>query len=278
MKAFPLQRDVVEARGPDATSFLQGQLSQDLDAIGEGGSAWSFLLQPQGKVDALLRVSRPDGDRWLLDVDGGYGEAVLARLNRFKLRVKCDLEPLDWKCVAVRDATSEANSPGSSAHTRTSVASSVGWPIHDGVDLLGPDVEPPQGVDVGTPEEYERLRIEAGWPSMGAELTEKTIPAETGIVHLAVSFTKGCFTGQELVARIDSRGGHVPRHLRGIDAGSGSLTAGAPLTRDGKQVGTVTSAAGAIGLAYVSRDVEPPAEVVLEDGTAVRVVTLPFGA
>ena len=271
MKAFPLQRDVVEARGPDATSFLQGQLSQDLDAIGEGGSAWSFLLQPQGKVDALLRVSRPDGDRWLLDVDGGYGEAVLARLNRFKLRVKCDLEPLDWKCVAVRDtASSEVRS--------ATIAAPARWPAHDGVDLLGPDVEPPQGVDVGTPEEYEQLRIEAGWPKMGTELTEKTIPAETGTVDLAVSFTKGCFTGQELVARIDSRGGHVPRHLRGIDAGSGSLSPGAPLTRDGKQVGTVTSAAGTVGLASVSRDVEPPAEVVLEDGTTVRVVTLPFGA
>ena len=271
MKAFEVERDVVEASGPDASSFLQGQLSQDLDALAPKDSAWSFLLQPQGKVDALLRVTRLDGDRWLLDVDRGYGEAVLERLSRFKLRVKCDLELLPWRCVAVRDGTVDAVG---------AVVAPAQWPSHDGVDVLGPDVEPPAGVDVGTSDEYERLRIEAGWPKMGAELTEKTIPAETGIVDLAVSFTKGCFTGQELVARIDSRGGNVPRHLRGVilEADYG-VAVGARVDRDGKQVGSLTSVAGSVALAYIARDVEPSADVIVGwDGQLVsaRVVPLPI--
>lgn len=271
MRAFEIDRDVVEASGPDASSFLQGQLSQDLDRLGVGESAWSFLLQPQGKVDALLRVTRPDGDRWLLDVDGGFGDAVVSRLQRFKLRVKCDLDLLSWRCVALRDGTTDAGD---------AVAAPVHWPVHDGVDVLGPDVEPPAGVELGTADGYERLRIEAGWPKMGAELTEKTIPAETGIVDLAVSFTKGCYTGQELVARIDSRGGNVPRHLRGVIFESElGAPCGARLERDGKQVGSLTSVSGSIALAYVGRDVEPPSEVTVvwdTETASARVVSLPI--
>ena len=264
MTAFILERDVIEASGPDATSFLQGQLSQDLDALAPNESAWSFLLQPQGKVDALVRATRMDGDRWLLDADGGHGDAVLERLNRFKLRVKCELEVLDWDCVAVRD---EADPPTLPDAVITAPAQ---WRAHHGFDVLGPGVTT---ADAGSPTDYERLRIEAGWPKMGAELTDKTIPAETGLVDLAVSFTKGCFTGQELVARIDSRGGNVPRHLRGI-IGDG-LTVGARLERDGKQVGAITSAVGDVGLAYVSRDVDVPSDLTI-DGSVVRAVPLPI--
>src|SRR5688572_32070787 len=82
-----LPRDVLRVGGPDAVSFLQGQVSQDVLALDVGGSAWSFLLQPQGKVDALVRLTRTAEDEVVADVDAGYGDAVAARLNRFKLRV-----------------------------------------------------------------------------------------------------------------------------------------------------------------------------------------------
>ncbi|MGH9148852.1 MAG: hypothetical protein ACRD0F_00740, partial [Acidimicrobiales bacterium] len=92
-------RDAVEATGPDAVSFLQGQLSQDVAAMGAGASALSWLLQPQGKVVALVRVTKVDGSRLVIDTDAGWGEAVLERLSRFKLRVRCDLAPLaGWRC------------------------------------------------------------------------------------------------------------------------------------------------------------------------------------
>jgi folate-binding protein YgfZ len=108
---------------------------------------------------------------------------------------------------------------------------------------------------------------------MNAELTDKTIPAEAGqwVVDASVSFTKGCFTGQELVARIDSRGGNVPRHLRGVVlavAGATLPPAGAVVTVDDAEVGTITSAAHSpllrapVALAYVSRAVDPTEEGV----------------
>jgi tRNA-modifying protein YgfZ len=140
----------------------------------------------------------------------------------------------------------------------------AGWPGLPGVDLLGAEPQVPRGVVLVSGDAYQLARIEAGIPMMGAELTERTIPAETGIVERTVSFTKGCFTGQELVARIDSRGGHVPRHLRAVVLPEVVPPAGAAVVVGGKQVGVLTSVAaaprgGAVALAYISRDVEPPA-------------------
>ena len=97
-----LGRDVLRVSGADAVEYLQGQLSQDIAALGVGESADSLLLTPQGKLDALVRVSRTGDDELVLDVDGGFGEAVAARLARFKLRVKVAIEPLAWRCVALR--------------------------------------------------------------------------------------------------------------------------------------------------------------------------------
>jgi folate-binding protein YgfZ len=130
-------------------------------------------------------------------------------------------------------------------------------------------------------DELERLRIETGVPAMGAELTGATIPAEAGVVERSVSFTKGCFTGQELVARIESRGGHVPRHLRGLVADAGEQPpAGAPVVVEGADVGKVTSAApapgadGSLALAYVGRAVTPPAAAEVRLGGEALPVTI----
>ncbi|MFS8585732.1 MAG: hypothetical protein FWJ72_11665, partial [Acidimicrobiia bacterium] len=100
--AVELPRDVVRVAGPDAVDYLQGQLSQDVAALGPGEAAWSFLLQPTGKVDAWLRVTRTGDDELVLDVDAGHGEAVVARLRRFLLRTKADVDPLPWRAVALR--------------------------------------------------------------------------------------------------------------------------------------------------------------------------------
>src|SRR5690606_1746655 len=117
-------RDFVMVHGPDAAGFLQGQLSQDVAALAVGASAWSLLLQPQGKVDALVRVLRSGDAAFVLDVDQGWGDAVAARLQRFKLRTKAELEPVAWRCLAVR---------GPAAHERAvpsggDVAVVADWP------------------------------------------------------------------------------------------------------------------------------------------------------
>src|SRR4051794_37228176 len=255
-----IARDLVRAEGPDSAVFLQGQLSQDVEAMTVGDSALSFLLQPQGKVDAWLRVFRAADDRFELDMDTGFGEAVVARLNRFKLRTKCDLtlEP-SVPVLAVRGAAVDGRL--------------TWWPGIDGADLFE-GAPPPAEAEELDRAGYEELRIAHAVPAMGAELNEDTIPAEAGqwVVDASVSFTKGCFTGQELVARIDSRGGNVPRHLRVLDVDGSAPAPGTDVVLDGEVVGRVTSSAGAVALAYVKRSVTPPADVTLgADGTGATI-------
>jgi tRNA-modifying protein YgfZ len=273
-----LPRDFVRVSGPDTLAFLQGQLSQDIEQLTDGASAWSLLLQPQGKVDALLRVTRHGETEAVLDTDAGWGDAVRARLERFKLRIKCELEPLAWKCLAVR---------GPRAH-EVAAGLDADWPGLPGVDAVGEAPPLPDGIRVCDLQAYEAVRIEAGIPVMGRELDDKTIPAEAGIVERAVSFTKGCYTGQELVARIDSRGGNVPRHLLGVVVATNVVPpVGATVEAGGKDAGVVTSVAESlerrapIALAYVRRAVEAPADVTLswEGGSApARVEHLPLVA
>lgn len=280
--AAELPRDVLRVAGPEAVDYLQGQLSQDVAGLAAGASAWSFLLQPTGKVDAWLRVTRTGDDAFVLDVDAGYGEAVVARLRRFLLRTKAEVDMLPWRAVALRG-------PGADRVDGLAGLVVATWPGVAGVDVLGEDAAVPAGVERATAADLASLRVRAGIPAMGAELSEATIPAEAGrhVVDASVSFTKGCYTGQELVARIDSRGGNVPRRVRGLVLpDTAEVAPGAAVVVDGDEVGRVTSVApapggGAVALALVKRAVEPPArgEVRAADGTvAAEVVTVPFQA
>ncbi|MCH1435413.1 MAG: hypothetical protein L7U56_07055, partial [Acidimicrobiales bacterium] len=180
-----MSRDTIRVEGPDAAVYLQGQISQDIDAIGVGETAWSLVLQPNGKLASWFRIHRVAEQEFLLDTDEGHGSGLVARLERFKLRTDATIDVSD-----------------------TQLPAPVTWP--------------------GAPDPSdERQRILAGMPKMGAELTDETIPGEGGqqLIDLSVSFTKGCYTGQELVARIDSRGGNVPRPIRVIQA-DGELAVG----------------------------------------------------
>jgi folate-binding protein YgfZ len=232
MTWWRVPRDFVKVQGPDARSFLQGQLSQDVDDLAPGHTRMSFLLQPSGKVDAYLRVSCIADEAFLLDVDAGWGDAVVDRLTRFLLRTKADIVRVGgWQCIA-----------------ELQEAGSVVEEIIDDIEV--------EGVP-GDLESYEILRIKAGIPAMGNEIDETTIPASLGVIEHAVSFTKGCYTGQELVARIDSRGGNTPTKLVGV---RGKATVGDPVLVDGKEVGRITSAAGDVALAIVRREVTPPVD------------------
>jgi folate-binding protein YgfZ len=271
--AAPLQRDVLRVHGPEAIEYLQGQLSQDVAALAVGQSAPSLLLQPTGKVEAWLRVTRTADDEVLLDVETGFGDAVHARLRRFKLRTKVELEPAVWWGLALRGpgATDVAVPAGA-------MALDAAWPGVEGVDLLSEGELALAGVPLVDRDALEALRIECGVPAMGAELTEATIPAEAGqwLIDASASFTKGCYTGQELVARIDSRGGNVPRPVRGLLVDGDTVPVGAELRPDGAApedatVGTVTSsgrsaALGSVALALVGRAVAPGTRVEVRWG------------
>lgn len=256
-------RDVLVATGPEAGSYLQGQLSQDVLRLADGGFAWSWLLAPNGKVDALVRVARLSAEEWLLDTDSGWGERTLARLVRFRLRTRVDLAVSPLTVSGMRGA-------GWSAPAGAVAVLSPPWPGVEGADVVGPTLETGDAGGDGA-EPYEAERILAGMPRMGAELDERTIPAETGLVALTVSFTKGCYTGQELVARVDSRGSNVPRRLRGLRLG-GPVSPGEGLVdADGRAAGTVTSSArsashGWVGLGYVRRGVEVSAPLATDPG------------
>ncbi len=195
-------RDVVVIDGPDALSYLQSQVSQDLLPMSVGERRWTFLLDPTGKVDALARVTRVAEERFELDTDAGFGEALLARLERFKIRVEAD-------------------------------TSLVAEAISGSVD--------------------EAARIALGWPRMGVEIVPgETIPAGTGLSRIAVSFTKGCYPGQELVERMDSRAAEAPRSLRRLTVDAGTEP-GTPVVDGGVEVGVVTSVAGTAALGWVKR-------------------------
>lgn len=279
-----LPRAVVRVHGTEAISYLQGQVTQDVEKIDVGGARYSFLLQPHGKVDGFIRLTRVADDAFLVDFDRDQVDVIVERLERFKLNTKVEIEKLDWKVLGVRGT---GLVPPVSEICNVAV---VEWRGMTGYDLLGANPSLPKGVREVDYEAYECLRITQGFPVMGAELDQLTIPAEAGANDLTISFTKGCYTGQELVARIDSRGGNVPRHLRAIVFECDEhIPRGAEIIpktgASAKPLGVLTSVAFSpkldryVGLALIRRDALPPAEatIVWDDGpTPCSIEQLPL--
>jgi folate-binding protein YgfZ len=312
--AFLNRRDVLSVRGEDAASYLQGQLSQDIAALGVGATADTLLLEPDGKLCALLRITRVDGPGFALDVDAGYGAKVETRLRKFLLRSKVEITHLDWRCLSIRGSATHAAAAGLIAALSEAGVTVLPfeWNGWGGIDVLGPKdlvLNPaagplPDGVTLCSPEAVDACRITSGIPGMGSELTDKTIAAEAGLVERTVSFTKGCYTGQELVARLDSRGSNVARRMVGLVGGADpvgpSLAYGMTLHAGeeppagdvvaDRVVGSVTSASwsselGAwAALAYLHRSVDSPGPVRVRSGDGLggsqsaRVAPLPVVA
>jgi folate-binding protein YgfZ len=305
-------RGAVLVEGPEALTFLQSLLSQDIAPLADGQGAHALLLQPQGKLDTDLRFLRVGDTAWL-DCEVGRGEALAASLRRFKIRIKAEVTDRtgEWGCLTLRGpevaarleaaggpplpAEAHAHGPwgpggtggappaaaagaakGQTGETRLVRADWPGGP--PGADLVGPIGELAEIwaalIDAGsTPAgltAYEAARVRAGVPRQGLDIDEKTIPQEAFLELDAVSFTKGCFLGQELVCRIDTRG-HVNRLLRGLSIDPGGIDttppAGAGIVVGDKEVGALTTVArsegGVVALGYVRREVEVPADVVV---------------
>lgn len=262
MSVHVSKRDVVLVSGSDAVGYLQGQISQDVEGLAEGESAHSLILQPQGKVDAWFRITRVAADGFLLDVDAGWGETLVARLKRFMLRVDVELVLESWDFHAYRGQTPDG------------VEAPIIAEADGGVDVLAPVLETPDA-EMISDEQFTALRIEAGRPAMGAELTEDTIPAAAGIVNESASFTKGCYTGQELVARVDSRGNNTPVQLRRFRGNGERPSLGDPVLVDGNEVANLTSVASAEGgwvaLGYLKRSAAEVAQGARTDGSSVQI-------
>lgn len=269
--------------GADAVVFLDSLLSQNVAGIPVGATARSLLLAPNGKLRAALWVLRAV-DRVGLVCDAGRVDAVIGDLSRFRIRVDVDIVADDrpvWDVLGPEiglvvpsppqawfddGATLIADAPfAHSALPRRVVAG--GQPSADLVDVAA----------------ITAVRIEVGEPVVGVDLDDRTIPQEAGDVSAAVDFTKGCYLGQELVARIDSRG-HVNRRLAGlIFASADSPPVGSAILHEGKEIGLLTSVAysagvGApVGLALVKNVVGDHADVSV-DGRNGRLVSVPIRA
>ncbi len=262
-----LDRDVILAEGPEAASYLHGQLSQDVEGLAIEASAWSFLLEPTGKVESHLRITRVAEDGFVLDTEAGFGDPTRASLDRFKLRTKIELTPVVWQAVGLRGPHS-----ASVAVEGAQVDVTTRWPT-GGRDLLGPALT----VDAPVLAEdlAEAFRVEAGMPRLGVDVEIGSIPQESGLVPASVCFTKGCYRGQELVERIASRGAErrVLRRFR-ID---GSVTRGDVITDSGGDpVGALTSVAvsprsGTVALGWVKGAVEEGSVLSALNGAMVIV-------
>lgn len=278
-------RDVIGVHGPDAVTYLQGQLSQDVASMTVGDVAWTFVLAPQGKVEGWGRVARTGDEAFEVVADAGAGGAWEARLRRFLLRTRAEVAvAVDVPAVAVRGGRA-ADVVVATGDPRWRAA---GWPGLEGFDLVDAasstadlDLLAGEAARAGAvgadADALEAWRIRAGIPVWGAEIDGDTIPATLGqwAIDASVSFTKGCYTGQELVARIDSRGGNVPRLLHVVEVAGPAPDPGTPLVADdGSAAGEVTSSAadggGSVALAFVPRGVEVP-----DDGRVVTVGGVP---
>jgi folate-binding protein YgfZ len=241
-----VRHDACRVVGRDAASYLHSQASNDVASLAVGESRYAFFLDPTGKIVSLVRVTRTGETEFLLDLDRGGLDELIARLRRFMIRVDVALEPVDVTCVCHRgDDVASAPESGD-------LVVPAWWADGTATDVLL--VGDLSGDEASS--ELEIERVAASWPRRGAEIEPgSTLPAATGVVPQAVSFTKGCYPGQELVERMDSRGAEAPMVLRRLDDAVG-LSVGDEIRRDGTVIGHVTSVAGGRALAYVRRGVE----------------------
>ena len=229
--------------GPDAADYLQRMVSNDVEALGVGEACPALLLTAKARVIAPLLVLRRSEDDFLVLTEPELGDAVRALLTRMRLRARCEIEAEEHSSVVVLGGTEggfATDFPGA-------------------LELLDAALTPT--LDAG---ELELRRIEAGVPRWGREIDDRILPAEAGLDVTHVDFGKGCYPGQEPVARLHYRG-HPNRGLRVLELDD-VPEIDAELVYDGKTVGRVTSAArradgSVVALAYVRTEVPEDARL-----------------
>ena len=256
--ATPIERDIVIVRGSDAGEYLQTQLSQDVMRIAGGESDWSFLLTPKSEIVALMRITRAGEEEFILDLDPGWGDTVRKTIDEYLFRMDIIFEQASWPGIAWRSGVPESFDAPISAKTP--------WSGIEGVDVIGPGVQVPDGVEILSPTDLDRVRIASGWPAMGTDIGDSVTPAMTGLVGRTVGFEKGCYTGQEFVARVHYRGTEPPRRLIRLQFDEDAMVVPeASIIVDGEAVGLVTTAGRGVALGYLKRGYETPSEGLVGD-------------
>ncbi|HEX6753381.1 MAG TPA: folate-binding protein [Solirubrobacterales bacterium] len=301
-------------KGSETAKYLQGQLTNDIEALEPGEGCYAALLDRKGHMQADMRVLNCSGAPFLpisgkrttgteeeeaiwIDTEPETLPVVRKHLETYKIGREVEVEDVTAErailsLIGPRSADF-AGAPPLPEHAGEPIAvggtECLAVGTGGGIDLIATAEDAERlrsalgdagAVEVG-PEAVEILRIEAGTPRFGAEMDGGTMPAEAGIVESAVDFEKGCYIGQETVARLHYRG-KPNRHLRGLRLAS-PAAAGARLRLGDKEVGRIGSSCvsplhGPIALAILRREAEPGAELAAgEDGVTARVVDLPFG-
>jgi folate-binding protein YgfZ len=214
-------RAYVRVSGLDAEDFLQRMVSNDVAALAAGAACEALLLTPKARIIAPLRVVRRADDDFLVLTEPELGDVVRAQLLRARFAAKVEIEPEQHES----------------------------WLVLGGDEVL--DERPPG--DDASADDVERWRIEARIPRWGRELDDKVLPAEAGLEETHIDFAKGCYPGQEPIARQHYRG-KVNRRLRVLDV-EGDVEPGDELEYNAKRVGRVTSSVNGVALGYVRTEV-----------------------
>jgi folate-binding protein YgfZ len=291
------ERGKLSLSGSQAKEFLQGQVSNDVEGLTPGTGCYAAFLTPKGKMLGDLRIL-DTGDQLLLDTERVALQALFNMIRHFSIGYDVALHKrtLESGLVsllgpeATRIAGVQALGPHEHAHTETSLETIAARAVRTdlGVDLMVEAADTPAltqvlldrgAVAVGEPA-AECRRIETGRPRYGVDLDDTVIPQEAGLNERAVSFTKGCYVGQETVARLFYRG-KPNRHLRGLRC-QAPVSPGDTVDFEGRTVASVTSATvsprlGPIALALTRREAPPGSNVsVGGDAVPATVIDLPF--
>jgi folate-binding protein YgfZ len=220
-------RAFLRVAGPDAADYLQRMVSNDVEALAVGDACEALLLTAKARVIAPLRIVRRAADDFLLSTEPELGEKVRTELVRMRFAAKAEIEPEQHEA----------------------------WLVLGGEEVLD---ERPPGEEAGV-DDFERWRIESGIPRWGREIDERVLPAEAGLDETHISFDKGCYPGQEPIARQRYRG-KVNRRLRVLEI-DGEAEQGDELLLNGKNVGRITSAVPGVALGYVRVEVSDDAKL-----------------
>ncbi len=301
----------IEMTGEDRGRFLNGLVTCDVKSLESGQGVYGFVTTVKGRVMADLTVLALE-DRLWIELPSGLGAEISAHLRKYVIVDRVEIQPLEDR-VPLTLIGPETKSvlgldglpSGDYEHLETTFSGCgvrlVRQPLHgpgarsEAWTLWTDSADAPAVFDAliqagATPagyRAYERLRVEAGRPLFGVDFGPENFPQETGLEDQGVSYTKGCYLGQEVVARIHYRGG-VNRHLRGLvfdDEASMAATdlVGKPLLSEGRQSGVVTSVVETsngqcIGLSILHQRAAVGADIEVEGGGSARIVELPFDA
>jgi len=262
---------LIWVEGPGAAGFLQGLVSADVAGLATGAACPALFLDAKGRILVGMRVLRDGDDAFTLVVPDAAGDRLTALLERYHFSE--DLEIIGPEPIEVVTLAGGAPAAGGPV---------VPGPVPGTVDVIADDADATiaaSGAPEVPAEGLEMARVAAGVPRIGVDTGETTLVQEAGLEDVAVSFDKGCYLGQETVARLQFRG-RANRRLRGVALPTPPPAVGGALLRGGREVGRLTSVAvtadlGAIGLAIVRREVLDGETVEIEGATA-RVVDLPF--